>query len=314
MRKILSSAAAAAVTALALTGQSNAASPSATHQAEMAASKRPALSDRLHVTKRLTDDGDTKITVIRDADGNVLVRAATDPDTVITLNNLDPDESDGKDFGDDDAGVGVSLSSTVTSQAQAIQKASELSPETIAERRSAIGLASSGPQQYKGRIFASDCIVVTDEVYWKGCYERRHVPDDDANHWYTLDTSWAAGHHDGRLGYMDWAYTANRYFKSSEPVEIVRQRPTSEITASDECTQRTMSLAFEGVGVLDEFSLCPEKIRVGGDLDSVYAIWDGHSSDDSKWVATEAMSVPRMDNDSNSVLTHTIKVDEDEVG
>lgn len=263
------------------------------------------------MSSRVADDGETMITVIRDADGNVVAKAATDPETQVLLDDSDPI---GKASDQDVDGVAVSLVSSVASSAQAVQKASELDAATVAFRKAAVGLANTGPQQAKSRMFAADCISISDEYYWKGCYERRHVPDDDPSHWYILDASWAAGHHEGRLGYLDWAYTANRYFKSSKSVEIVRQRPTSEISASQNCTQREISLEFEGVGVADNFSLCPEKIRVGGDMDSAYAIWDGHSSDDQQWVAAEAMSVPRMANDSNNVLTYTIKVDEDEVG
>lgn len=272
--------------------------------------------------ERVADEGESKITVIRDADtGILLFKAATAPDTEVVIDDPSVVEGDGgrsmfrvtASDDPDDPGVGISLAQSVAGPADAARQAAELTDADMDYRQGAIGLAPSERRTASGGIVASDCAKVTagGEAYWRGCFERRHVPDDDPDHWYMLDSSWAHGHHEGWVGGLDWAYVANRYFKSEKNVLITRQRPVTDIEKSP-CTNVTLSMAPEGIGASETFKACPERIKLGGDDDSVYATWDGWANRDDSWRAAAVITFARMQAGTNSVLTMSLKVDEDE--
>jgi hypothetical protein len=265
----------------------------------------------------MIEEQDTKITVVRDADtGELLMKAATSPDVQIDTTDLIEQVANARTGPDDpdDPGATVSVTSTIAGPAAAAKAAGFLSDAEIEYRKSAVGLGGTGPTEEKRRIFDAGCLKVTagGEAYWRGCFERRNVPDDDANHWYTLENSWAHGHHDGRVGGLDYAYVANRYFKSEASVEIINQRPKVDLDGGNGCHNVTLQMAPEGVGISDTVRVCPDRIKLGGDSDSVYATWDGWVTHDDDWVASAAMSYAQYKSGTDGVYTFTIKVDEDE--
>lgn len=236
--------------------------PSGVADASAARNETP----RVSVKARIVDDGDTKITIIRDEDtGQLLLKAATDPSVVIDTTDLIEEGAKARlaPGEADDPGIGVSIETSVASAADAQQAAAQLTRADIDFRKAAVGLQASGPTGAEDKIFDAGCIKVTagGEAYWKGCFERRRVPDSDPDHWYTLENSWAHGHHDGLIGGIDWAYVANRYYKSSKAVTIIKQRPMTDLDVDDKCEAVQMSLAPEGVGVTDKVRVCPNEVE-----------------------------------------------------
>jgi len=275
-------------------------------------------SDPYHISRaRRVDSGDTKVTVVRDGDGDVVARAFTDPSTVVSVVDIADGDLDGMarsaasvdpdNDGHDE--VELELSSGVGGPSAVDAKVAEMDDATYNLRRTSVGFE---PRAKTGALFATDCVKINDDEFvWRGCFERRRVNDDDPDHWYVADSSVASGHHEGFFGGLTYGRTAHRYVGSDKPVMIVKQKP--EVTLEMDCADKELSFSAFGVGYGETFTACPEKIVPDNGDEWANSAWKAQEGADDKVVAAGLLTLARMANSSNSRLAYRIAAHEDDV-
>jgi hypothetical protein len=193
--------------------------------------------------------------------------------------------------------IGVKPYDPVTDQeADAMAKA--LRPEVIDERakplpergvagRAAPGWSSGPPPQAvttggASAIYSTGCLYITSEMYVKGCYERRRLPDAIPGWYLRVDTSEISGHHVGTYGALTGMKSRHDYDAGYVGTEVIKNRPAATISTGS-CRIQTISIGYEGSGISDAVNVCPERISPYVRATYFHHAWSGRVWHDGDW-------------------------------
>lgn len=238
-------------------------------------------------SEKLIDHGRSKLVEFKDSHGERKFYAKVSPRTKVYLTKTD----------DGSYEIGVRPYDPGTDEAVE-QMAKELSAGVIEERKkplpeqAAAGRAAPGWALAKpstaivtgntAAIYDSGCLYITSEMYVKGCYERRRVPEAILGWYLRMDTSEISGHHSGVYGSLTGMKSRHDYDDGYTGTEVVKNRPAATIDTGS-CHNETIGIAYEGFGVSEEVRVCPERISPYVRAKYFHHAWSGRVKEDSSW-------------------------------
>jgi hypothetical protein len=163
-----------------------------------------------------------------------------------------------------------------------------------APRLAAVGAVApkAGAGSGSTPIYDVGCLYVTAEVYVKGCYYRRTVPESMGGYYLRADSSEIFGHHSGTWGYLRGLRSIHDYDTGYAGTEVISSRPM--VTRDgDNCRETSISISY---GVFDAsmpVELCPDRLDPYARQTYFRHAWYGSVSRDSIDRASVGHSITR---------------------
>lgn len=133
-----------------------------------------------------------------------------------------------------------------------------------------------------GAIFSTGCLYITAEMYVKGCFERRRVPDSIPGWYLRLDTSEITGHHVGTYGALTGMKSRHDYDTGYAGTEVIKNRPSTTIEAGS-CRDQSIGISYEGIEVGQTIQVCPERLSPFVRDTYFHHAWSGRVVRDGNW-------------------------------
>lgn len=257
-------------------------------------------------SEKLTDGGRTKQVTFTNPAGKVVGAAAVGRGAEVTMISngqngeyemsvkpVDPTTDE------EVAAMAAQLDATVIGHRQQLPEQATAHADPPGVNRPAPKLATVGavvPKAGAGSgstpIYDVGCLYVTAEVYVKGCYYRRVVPDSMADYYLRADSSEIFGHHSGTWGYLRGLRSIHDYDDGYPGTEVISSRPM--VTRDgDHCRQTNISISY---GVFDAsmpVELCPDRLDPYARATYFRHAWYGSVSRDSTDRASVGHSITR---------------------
>lgn len=256
-------------------------------------------------SERLTDGGKTKEVTFTNPAGKVVGAASVGRGAKVTMIS---DGANGEyemsvkpvDPTTDEqvAAMAAELNATIISHRQQFPgQAARANPPGVnrpAPKLAAVGAVApkAGAGSGSTPIYDVGCLYVTKEVYVKGCYYRRTVPESMDNYYLRADSSEIFGHHSGTWGYLRGLRSIHDYDAGYDGTEVISSRPM--VTRDgDNCRQTSISISY---GVFDAsmpVELCPDRLDPYARKTYFRHAWYGSVSRDSIDRASVGHSITR---------------------
>ncbi|MBO9524400.1 MAG: hypothetical protein J7518_22915 [Nocardioidaceae bacterium] len=238
-------------------------------------------------SEKAINKGKTKLVEFKDSHGERKFYAKVGPRDKVSLRKT----SDGS------LEIGVKPYDPVT-DAEVDKMAAEMQADVLGERRRPLperGAAGRAAPSWglvrppeaiaagsAGLIYSAGCLYITSEMYVKGCYERRRVPESIAGWYLRMDTSEISGHHVGTYGGLTGMKSRHDYDAGYAGTEVIKNRPAATIEAGS-CRSQSIGINYEGIEVSHAIQVCPERLSPYVRAKYFHHAWSGRVWRDGDW-------------------------------
>lgn len=158
-------------------------------------------------------------------------------------------------------------------------------------------------------IYDVGCLYITTEVYAKGCFYRRMVPESMAYYYLKADSSDLYGHHSGTWGRLTGLRSIHDFDTGAAGTEVVESRPAVTRDGNG-CADINIGIEYGVFKASMPVALCPDKLDPYARATYFRHAWYGSVSKDSTDRETVGHSITKGRNGYGIGFDYRIQADE----